>query len=77
VLDGLVDPRCGKVSANFEYGVGGRLTRHTAVRATSARLGPQQVVAVLSHLAHGRYRYRVVIRIGSRRIAGATASFRI
>jgi uncharacterized delta-60 repeat protein len=77
VLDGLVDPRCGRVSASFEYGRGARLTRRTALRGTSARLGPQQVVAVLAHLGHGSYRYRLVIRVGARRIAGATATFRI
>ena len=77
VLDGLVDPRCGKVGASFEYGVGHRLTRHTAVRGTNAGLGPQQVVAALGRLRPGSYRYRLVIHAGPRRITGTTASFRI
>ena len=78
-LTGWVDPRCGDVTAHFEYGPTTEYGARTADEAISAAGGPRAVDAYLwpDDLAAGEYHYRLVAEGAAGTTAGPDRSFTI
>jgi len=78
-LTGWVDPRCGDVTAHFEYGPTTAYGTRTADEAISGAGGPRAVDAYLwpDDLAAGEYHYRLVAEGAAGTTAGPDRAFTI